>query len=160
MWWASIDLIGSEAWLSFQFTPPCGGGPAPFSRARGGQKFQFTPPCGGGLFNLENWRFGFRFQFTPPVWGRAANLHKCKVLFMCKMVETRDRINGKRWIVSKLVQYTSDRFVLLEQKHPGRYCANLPAYSVLPRSAQQLAYRRIGSPVCTRPVRPMVYMRV
>ena len=95
-----------------------------------------------------------------PVWGRAANLHKCKVLFMCKMVETRDRINGKRWIISKLVQYTADGFVLLEQKHPGRYCANLPAYFVLPRSAQQLAYRRIGSPVCTRPVRPMVSMRV
>lgn len=95
-----------------------------------------------------------------PVWGRGANLHKCKVLFMCKMVETRDRINGKRWIISKLVQYTADGFVLLEQRHPGRYCANLPAYFVLPRSAQQLAYRRIGSPVCTRPVRPMVSMRV
>lgn len=95
-----------------------------------------------------------------PVWGRAANLHKCKALFMCKMVETRDRINGKRWIVSKLVQYTADGFVLLEQKHPGRYCANLPAFFVLPRSAQQPAYRRIGSPVCTRPVRPMVSMRV
>lgn len=94
-----------------------------------------------------------------PVWGRAANLHKCKVLFMCKMVETRDRINGKRWTMSKLVQYTAGGFVLFEQKHPGRYCANLPAYSVLPRSAQQLAYRRIGSPVCTRPVRPMVSMR-
>lgn len=95
-----------------------------------------------------------------PVWGRAANLHKCKVLFMCKMVEIRDRINGKRWTMSKLVQYTAGGFVLFEQKHPGRYCANLPAYFVLPRSAQQLAYRRIGSPVCTRPVRPMVSMRV
>lgn len=95
-----------------------------------------------------------------PVWGRAANLHKCKVLFMCKMVETRDRINVIRWITSKLVQYTAGGFVLLEQKHPGRYCANLPAFFVLPSSAQQPAYRRIGSPVCTRPVRPMVSMRV
>ena len=101
-----------------------------------------------------------RISIHAPVWGRAANLHKCKVLFMCKMVETRDRINGKRWIISKLVQYTAGGFVLLEQKHPGRYCANLPAYFVLPRSAQQPAYRRIGSPVCTRPVRPMVSMRV
>lgn len=100
-----------------------------------------------------------RISIHAPVWGRAANLHKCKVLFMCKMVETRDRINGKRWTMSKLVQYTAGGFVLFEQKHPGRYCANLPAYSVLPRSAQQLAYRRIGSPVCTRPVRPMVSMR-
>ena len=106
--------------------------------------------------------FGHRtvnISIHAPVWGRAANLHKCKVLFMCKMVETRDGVNGKRWTMSKLVQYTAGGFVLFEQKHPGRYCANLPAYSVLPRSAQQLAYRRIGSPVCTRPVRPMVSMR-
>ena len=101
-----------------------------------------------------------KISIHAPVWGRAANLHKCKVLFMCKMVEIRDRINGKRWTMSKLVQYTAGGFVLFEQKHPGRYCANLPAYFVLPRSAQQLAYRRIGSPVCTRPVRPMVSMRV
>lgn len=114
-----------------------------------------------GRWQLRTWGQYPRADFNSrPRVGAGANLHKCKVLFMCKMVETRDRINGKRWIVSKLVQYTSDRFVLLEQKHPGRYCANLPAYFVLPRSAQQPAYRRIGSPVCTRPVRPMVSMRV
>ena len=160
MWGRTGDCTVTVVGYRFQFTPPCGGGLAATSPVAVKVIFQFTPPCGGGLFNLENWRFGFRFQFTPPVWGRAANLHKCKVLFMCKRVETRDRVNGKRWLISKLVQYTADGFVLLEQKHPGRYCANLPAYFVLPRSAQQLAYRRIGSPVCTRPVRPMVSMRV
>lgn len=117
-------------------------------------------PCGGGRSYLRWSRAKWQISIHAPVWGRAANLHKCKVLFMCKRVETRDRINGKRWTISKLVQYTADGFVILEQKHPGRYCANLPAYFVLPRSAQQLAYRRIGSPVCTRPVRPMVSMRV
>lgn len=116
-------------------------------------------PCGGGRAAGRGGGRSQQISIHAPVWGRAANLHKCKVLFMCKMVETRDRINGKRWIISKLVQYTADGFVLLEQKHPGRYCANLPAYFVLPRSAQQLAYRRIGSLVCTRPVRPMVSMR-
>ena len=118
-------------------------------------------PCGGGPASSSTWSYTtIYFNSRPRVGAGGANLHKCKVLFMCKMVETRDRINGKRCIISKLVQYTSDRFVLLEQKHPGRYCANLPAYFVLPRSAQQPAYRRIGSPVCTRPVRPMVSMRV
>ena len=147
-----------------------------------GADFNSRPRVGAGLF--EGSDTGFMWQISihapvwgranicavykarvfisihAPVWGRAANLHKCKVLFMCKMVEIRDRINGKRWTMSKLVQYTAGGFVLFEQKHPGRYCANLPAYFVLPRSAQQLAYRRIGSPVCTRPVRPMVSMRV
>ena len=144
----------------FQFTPPCGGGPPALVIFRRLPPFQFTPPCGGGLIRRSDTLQSRRISIHAPVWGRAANLHKCKVLFMCKMVETRDRINGKRWTMSKLVQYTAGGFVLLEQKHPGRYCANLPAFFVLPRSAQQPAYRRIGSPVCTRPVRPMVSMRV
>ena len=121
--------------------------------------FNSRPRVGAGQYGTSSYQRQ-TISIHAPVWGRGANLHKCKVLFMCKMVETRDRINGKRWIISKLVQYTADGFVLLEQKHPGRYCANLPAFFVLPRSAQQLAYRRIGSPVCTRPVRPMVSMRV
>ena len=122
--------------------------------------FNSRPRVGAGLSACDVAQPDNEISIHAPVWGRAANLHKCKVLFMCKMVETRDRINVIRWITSKLVQYTAGGFVLLEQKHPGRYCANLPAYFVLPRSAQQPAYRRIGSPVCTRPVRPMVSMRV
>ena len=121
--------------------------------------FNSRPRVGAGVDSAFFRHTATNFNSRPRV-GAGANLHKCKVLFMCKMVETRDRINVKRWIISKLVQYTSDGFVLLEQRHPGRYCANLPAYFVLPRSAQQPAYRRIGSPVCTRPVRPMVSMRV
>ena len=183
MWGRGTIASESERLGLFQFTPPCGGGPALISGifttcnisihapvwGRGGcgseyalaaSDFNSRPRVGAGDTVGHRHSRDIVISIHAPVWGRAANLHKCKVLFMCKMVETRDRINGKRWIVSKLVQYTSDRFVLLEQKHPGRYCANLPAYFVLPRSAQQLAYRRIGSPVCTRPVRPMVSMRV
>ena len=179
---AASSAMFSHSLRTFQFTPPCGGGPMPIPPPAYMPVFQFTPPCGGGPHWFTSRRCASAISIHAPVWGRAAvlvrpacnccisihapvwgraaNLHKCKVLFMCKMVETRDRINGKRWIISKLVQYTDGGFVLFEQKHPGRYCANLPAYSVLPRSAQQLAYRRIGSPVCTRPVRPMVSMRV
>ena len=166
----------------FQFTPPCGGGGVHHPRVnRYEADFNSRPRVGAGFGPFPVTHCINSISIHAPVWGRAAppllggqggisihapvwgagaNLHKCKVLFMCKMVETRDRINGKRWIISKLVQYTAGGFVLLEQKHPGRYCANLPAYFVLPRSAQQPAYRRIGSPVCTRPVRPMVSMRV
>ncbi len=49
VWGASIDLIGSEAWLSFQFTPRVGAGPSVLRSAIQNKRFQFTPPCRGGL---------------------------------------------------------------------------------------------------------------
>ena len=69
VWGASIDLIGSEAWLSFQFTPPCGGGPVMYLLRYGQTIFQFTPPCGGGRANPGGRAAARPFQFTPPYGG-------------------------------------------------------------------------------------------
>ncbi len=79
--------------ITFQFTPPCGGGRPRWrrrstrshayfnSRPRVGAgaalirkaifpaKFQFTPPCGGGRGDPGEERGRAQFQFTPPCGG-------------------------------------------------------------------------------------------
>ena len=58
--------------IGFQFTPPCGGGPTLSLSAASGWIFQFTPPCGGGRTSPRpSTRHGL-FQFTPPCGGGAA----------------------------------------------------------------------------------------
>ena len=75
---ALSSALASDIIITFQFTPPCGGGVDRYNTLSNNLQFQFTPPCGGGSpVSSVIVTPSSVFQFTPPCGGGPSTVSVC-----------------------------------------------------------------------------------